>query len=183
MFYTLQAYLCHKEAPLFEGYRPEASFEHAPEVVIARLTAVGDNAYSAVLLEEGPPRFFRAELRHREMAKMLELSTGSGEEVGRLLHELCSGLANGTLLLDAPADVAWRRKKLFRPQEDGAQAEVFVTSQGLARVDISGRSHLTAATCDLTVFCGSRTRLAMRIAEAASQGMLCARYRAETYAS
>lgn len=182
MFHQLHSHLYQDREPLFEGYKPEKSFEHAGEVVVARVPAMDSESISSVLFEtKMPARFFRAELQLPDTQdEVLVLSTGSGDDIGRLLHELCQGLSNGTLLLEAPDNLAWRRKKLYRPQEDGAQAEVFATSKGLAKVDIAESSHLTGSTCSLTVFCGSNLELARRIAEAASEGMLGARYRRET---
>jgi len=166
-----------QEAP-FPGYRPEAKFEHGGKVVVARLPRQADGAPSAVISETRMPAcFFTAHLQVPGTVRILELSTGSGTEIGALLHKICSGLASGTLCLVAPEDVRWRTKKKLAAQEDGSPAEVFVTDSGFARVDVVGDPYrLMGATASLTVFCGKDLELAMDIAQAVSEGMLAARY-------
>jgi len=83
----------------FPGYVPEGKFSHGNPVVVGRIPARFGSGCSSVISETRlPSSFFQAVVTDRS-GTCLKFSTGSGTEAIKLLHKICCGLADGTILL------------------------------------------------------------------------------------
>lgn len=165
-------FLYQGHPPLFPGYKPEKGFDCDADIVIARIEAQAPNGYEAVMTESRmPARFFEARARNAD-GTVLKMGTGSGEEAGILLHDLCQTLARAEAGLDEPDKPgAWRRKKKFRQQPDGAQTEVFCSRVGPCRIDVADTSNVLGDRPGVTLYVQDLA-LALRVGQAISEGML-----------
>jgi hypothetical protein len=97
------AFLYNTESNPFPGYQPEAAFTHGAPVVISRIPACHWSGCSSVISEtRTPASFFTAIVTDRN-GRRLKFSTGSGDEVIKLLNKICKGLADGTVQLTPTA--------------------------------------------------------------------------------
>lgn len=94
------AFLYETSGPApFPGYAPEGQFSRGIPVVVARYTGNTGIGYSSVMTETRyPAETYKATI-YDVRRPLLEFSTGSGKEMGALLHEVCAAFAQGRVQL------------------------------------------------------------------------------------
>lgn len=110
----------------FPGYKAEGTFEHGKPVIVVRIPEMHAGGYPSIIYEERHPASFMTAIVTDRGAPMLKLATGSGSEIARLLHRVCTALANGSIqLTPSPKfphsiglDIGHARVMLFFADED-----------------------------------------------------------------